>query len=305
MKDYSMFSRKLTFILIPDSQGVSKQISVYAWLLWAGVISLSVLLLAVFFFASSFVDHHVDKSEMARLEAENKQLADKFENLRWSLAEANSRWGELVQKEIAVRTIFDLPEISLDERQLGVGGPEPPSLAAMSQTQLLAYNTEAEVDHLLRLSRFELQKYNEVEKSLTDLKDRLDHTPSIMPARGWFSSGYGNRNDPFTGRRQFHRGIDIANHPGTPVIAPADGRVKKYGTYGNMGKMLVIDHGYGFVTRYGHLGEIKVKRGQQIKRGDVIATIGNSGKSTGPHLHYEVWRNGKVMNPNKFIIKNI
>jgi len=102
-----------------------------------------------------------------------------------------------------------------------------------------------------------------------------------------------------------HRGIDVANHKGTPIIAPADGRVRKYSNEGNMGLMLVIDHGYGFVTRYGHLAEVKVTRGQKVKRGDIIATIGNSGRTTGPHLHYEVWRNSKVLNPTKYILNKM
>ena len=240
-----------------------------------------------------------------RLEDENARLADKFEQLRWSMAESESRYNNLVQKEIALRTIFDLPQVNPDERKLGIGGPVAPAVATMSETELVALKTEATVDHLLRLSSFELEKYGEVEQELVTLQERLDHTPSIWPSRGWFSSGFGMRNDPFTGTRHMHRGIDIANHQGTPVVSPADGIVKELGSYGRMGKMLVIDHGYGYVTRYGHLAQIKVKRGQRVERGELIATMGSSGRTTGPHLHYEVWRNGKPLDPMKYILNDL
>ena len=108
--------------------------------------------------------------------------------------------------------------------------------------------------------------------------------------------------DPFTGYKQMHRGIDIANHTGTPIIATADGVVKATQSSAGMGKFVVINHGYGFQTRYGHLSQIKVKAGQHVKRGDVIALMGSTGYSTGPHLHYEVIRNGNFLNPAKYIL---
>ena len=110
------------------------------------------------------------------------------------------------------------------------------------------------------------------------------------------------KNDPFTGYRQMHHGLDIANHRGTPIIATADGRVSSVGRNSGLGKIVAIDHGYGFRTRYAHLSEIKVKRGQRVKRGDVIGLMGSTGYSTGPHLHYEVIRNGKTVNPIKYIL---
>ncbi|MBU0985190.1 MAG: M23 family metallopeptidase, partial [candidate division Zixibacteria bacterium] len=279
-----MLKKRLTLLIVPDSSGVSKQLCVPVWSLVAGCALLLTLLFASFFLASAFFVDQVDKSELDRLKQENAQMAEKYETLRWNLAETDSRYSELVNKEIALRTIFDLPEIDPEERQLGIGGPSAPITVPVSETQMLAYRTEAEVDRLLRLSRFELEKYGEVEDLLTDLKDRLDHTPSIWPTKGWNSSGFGMRHDPFTGYKSYHRGLDIANKAGTPIIAPADGKVKEYGTYGNMGKMLVIDHGYGFVTRYGHLASVDVKRGERVKRGQVVATMGNSGYTTGPHL---------------------
>jgi murein DD-endopeptidase MepM/ murein hydrolase activator NlpD len=299
-----MLKDKLTFMVVPDSQGVSRQLSVPVWVLYASALAVVLLLFLSVFLAAEFFAERVDQSAIENLRAENQELAEKYEELRWALAETSDRYEELVQKEIAIRAVFDLPEISAEERQLGIGGPGARPIRPVSETQQLAYDTEAEVDRLLRLSRFELEKYEEAEQELGDLKDRLDHTPSIWPTKGWFSRGYGMKDDPFTGYRQFHRGIDIANYNGTPVIAAAGGKVTKTGRFGRMGKMITIDHGYGFVTRYGHLSSIDVKRGQRIKRGDVIGKMGSTGYSTGPHLHYEVWRNGKVLNPMNYILNS-
>ena len=292
-------------MVVPDTKSVSRQLTIPVWLLFAGGGLATVLLFAAVFFASQYVDVKLDQAELARLQDENVALADKFENLRWSLSETESRYNDLIQKEIALRTIFDLPQVNPDERKLGIGGPVPPVVASMSESEKTALTTEAEIDHLLRLSSFELEKYAEVENSMVELKDRLDHTPSIWPTRGWFASGYGMRSDPFTGYRQFHRGIDIANHQGTPVVAPASGVIKEIGTFGRMGKMLVIDHGFGYITRFGHLAQVKVQRGQKVERGEMIASMGSSGRTTGPHLHYEVWRNGKPLNPMNFILNEL
>lgn len=292
-------------MVVPDTHSVSRQLTVPVWLLYAGGLTAVILLFASVFLGSKYLDVKLDEAELSRLELENRHLAEKFENLRWTISETESRYNDLIQKEIALRTIFDLPQVSPDERKLGIGGPISPAVASMSETQQLALKTEVEIDHLLRLSSFELEQYSEVEGSLVELKDRLDHTPSIWPSRGWFSSGFGMRNDPFTGYRHFHRGLDIANHQGTPVVATADGVVKELGSYGRMGKMLVIDHGFGFVTRYGHLAQFKVKQGERVQRGQLVATMGSSGRTTGPHLHYEVWRNGKPLNPHTYILNDL
>ena len=122
-----------------------------------------------------------------------------------------------------------------------------------------------------------------------------------MPIKGWFSHGYGWRKDPFTGKRQFHRGIDIVNHAGTPIHAPADGVVSRATRVSDYGKTIDLSHGYGYVTRYGHLSELLVRPGQRVKRGEVVGRVGSTGRSTGPHLHYEVFRDGRRGNPWKYL----
>ncbi|HEX6737035.1 MAG TPA: M23 family metallopeptidase [Vicinamibacteria bacterium] len=131
---------------------------------------------------------------------------------------------------------------------------------------------------------------------------RLSSTPSIWPVRGYLSSGFGNRVDPFTGSRDFHPGIDISTPEGVKVISPADGVVVSCGQKGAYGNAIIIDHGFGVITRYGHLAAFNVKPGQRVKRGDTIAFVGSTGRSTSPHLHYEVWVNDQNQNPIHFIL---
>ncbi len=129
----------------------------------------------------------------------------------------------------------------------------------------------------------------------------LASTPKRMPVEGWFSHGFGWRKDPWNGERRFHRGIDIVADSGTPVVAPADGVVSRTARQPDYGKMLDLSHGYGYVTRYGHLSEILVKPGQRVRRGEVVGRVGSTGRSTGPHLHYEVFRDGRRVNPWKYL----
>lgn len=296
---------KFTLILIPNSKGVSRQMTVPRLLVYGSALAILVLLATSLYLSAGFLTDQVTSAELQRLRAENANMNKKFEQMRWDLAEVERRYTDLVQKEMAVRTLFDLPEISLEERQLGIGGPTPPAVANMTPVEHEAYITGREIERLLRLSDFELQNFSEVEKELVGLKDRLDHTPSIWPTKGWLSSGYGMRNDPFTGYRTMHHGLDIASQRGTPIVATASGKVVSVRYNGSLGKMVTIDHGYGFKTRYGHLHEAKVKVGQRVERGDVIALMGSSGYSTGPHLHYEILRNGKSLNPGKYILNEM
>lgn len=136
---------------------------------------------------------------------------------------------------------------------------------------------------------------------LADKRQRLVSMPSIWPAKGWLTSRFGPRVSPFTGRRQLHAGIDIAAARGTPIFAPARARVSFVGRKGPLGKTVVLDHGFGVKTVYGHTHEIHVKTGETVERGQEIAAIGNSGRSTGPHLHYVVEVNGKARDPLDYI----
>ncbi len=161
----------------------------------------------------------------------------------------------------------------------------------------------SEVDRLLALSVEREKELAELTNFLEDQRMLLSHIPSIWPSDGWVTSGFGYRNSPFTNSKKFHEGLDIANNIGTPIHSPADGTVIYTGRRDGYGLTLVINHGFGLTTRYGHCSRFEVKVGDKVKRGDKVAEVGNTGRSTGPHLHYEVRFNNIPQNPRRYILE--
>jgi murein DD-endopeptidase MepM/ murein hydrolase activator NlpD len=159
--------------------------------------------------------------------------------------------------------------------------------------QLNTLNTETNQNAL------ELQK---LLSTLSQQKSLLSSIPSTAPVSGWFASGFGFRVSPFTMQKTWHMGVDIAAPMGTPISAPADGIVLYVGERSGFGKFIVISHGYGIVSRYGHNAHNMVLAGQRVKRGDQIAAVGMTGRTTGPHLHYEILVNGRNVDPKKFML---
>jgi len=158
------------------------------------------------------------------------------------------------------------------------------------------------IDQAIRETNLREQSVLELWETLSERQNLLAATPSIKPVRGWFTSKFGYRISPFTNRPVMHNGIDIAAAPGSPIVAPADGVVSFAGYDPGYGKLVSIDHGYGVVTRYGHTSQIFVEVGQKVKRRDVIAAVGNTGRSTGPHLHYEVRVNNVPVDPQNYVL---
>ncbi len=158
------------------------------------------------------------------------------------------------------------------------------------------------IDRAMRQSQLREQGVLQLWDTLSERQSLLAATPSIKPTRGWFTSRFGYRADPFTNRAEMHAGLDMAAPPGTPVYAPADGIVSYVGYEAGYGKLVSIDHGYGVVTRYGHNSRVFVEQGQRVRRWDVISAVGNTGRSTGAHLHYEVRIHGIAVDPFNYIL---
>ncbi len=291
-------------MLIPDSREKLRQFSISYGFIISCVAIIVFLFIANIYLTSSYMKSRTSADELTRLKVENQLLSDKYTELKDDVGKISGIYNDLVEKEIVIRNIFGLPEISNDERQLGIGGPETRVYKNLSMAVQLARSTEMEVDALLRLANFEKEKYDEVYDILAEKKSILDHTPSILPARGYRTRGFGMQLDPFTGYKRFHGGIDIGNKTGTPIYATADGVVQSVSVGSDLGMLITINHGYNYKTRYGHLSKIEVKRGQKVQRGDLIGLMGSTGYSTGPHLHYEVIKNGKQVNPLEFILNN-
>lgn len=176
------------------------------------------------------------------------------------------------------------------------------SYLPLHRQELLARKMHSFLQQLSTDVRLEEVRQQELVRTLRDNREVLAATPSIWPADGYISSTFGMRVSPFTSKGEFHKGIDVINRPGTPIYAPARGTVTFAAVDGAYGNSVVLQHGGGLSTRYAHMQRFVLKEGQTINRGDLIGYIGNSGRSTGPHLHYEVRLNGVCVNPMRYIL---
>src|SRR5688572_25472903 len=189
------------------------------------------------------------------------------------------------------RAIQNLPK-SLRDRAMGGGG----TLQVNNQPE----NTIGVLRGVLNVIDAQLSS---VRSAVERQQVLANATPSIWPTAGWLTSGYGGRIDPFTGGRDYHAGLDISADKGKPVRATADGTISEAGWSGNYGNMVLVSHRFGLSTRYGHLSRLAVTPGQTVRRGDVIGFVGSTGRSTSPHLHYEVLLNGEAINPLRFLTR--
>ena len=258
--------------------------------------AVSVLAIALVGILVHYTWMSVQVAEIKRLRGENLALATKAKAY-----EENA--GRLQQRVLALQSIVTKlglmagVEDSAPEPQIGgVGG------LTRLETTAPSLDMAASLEGMDQTVSALTEKSQQLQTFFQDQRQVLASTPSIWPVRGYLSAGFGNRKDPFTGMPDFHPGIDISTPRGTKVVAPADGVVIFTGKKGGYGNAIVIDHGYGIVTRYAHLDGFNVHPGQRVRRGDVIGFVGSTGRSTAPHLHYEVWVNDQTRNPIQFII---
>lgn len=296
------FSGKLTVFVVPEGQTSLHRWHLPGWLLSRRVhVALAVLLMVGLIHYGFSVWQSL---RVPGLVDENVRLRDEMAELTVRLESVENNLSRIETLDVRVRKILGL-EFDAAEQGPGVGGPlVPPTesyqgFSARDAAKLRRLDTHIE----LAASKAHVQENNlqDLLNYFSEQRSQLSSTPSIWPVRGWVTSAFGVREDPFTGENRIHEGLDIAASIGTPIKAPADGIVTYVGARGGYGKVLTIDHGYGVITHYGHLSEQRVTEGQRVTRGDLIATVGNTGRSTGPHLHYEVLINGLPVNPYNYI----
>jgi murein DD-endopeptidase MepM/ murein hydrolase activator NlpD len=287
-------SKRFTVLIIPEGSHRVRRFAVkLSALKWSvAVAACGVLLL--FGLTAFALRANIDRNEYQRLREEASlhqqemgQLAAKLETLRKEVV-------VMAQNDARVRVMSKLAKPG--DPLGGVGGPavgeEPADSLATLQHQIDKLHREVD---LQRVSQEELQGF------LNDQRSLSGALPAGWPVKGWLTSTFGVRRDPFDGQRRMHEGLDIATRTGTPVVATAAGIVREVGTEPGYGKLVAIDHGYGYSTLYAHNSRILVKVGQRVKRGDKLAAAGNTGRSSGPHVHYEVRLNGVPVNPNKYL----
>jgi murein DD-endopeptidase MepM/ murein hydrolase activator NlpD len=298
-----MRRKRITVMWMPSVSSRSRTFSLPPLLLYifVGMLVLSWVLLATGgYFGKNLYDNYLELRE------ENTYLLHKEREL-----EALRQTMERIRKdENTIRSFLGVEKSGEETSGLGQGGEPSPDLSTIAPYDAMASGSvpfpakPKEVSILQRAKSLELD-LQELVDTMRSQRETWDSTPSIMPVNVtdyWFSSGFGWRRSPFTGLKEFHNGLDISSAKGTPVVAPADGTVIKRGYDKYLGKFLKIDHGRKIITTYGHLSAYNVSPGHKVKRGDIIASMGNTGLSTGHHLHYMIKVKDRCVNPLHYIL---
>jgi len=288
-----MARRYSTIVFVPHARAKFRKLRVSHRFLFSIILTLTASFLLSTFFSVQYFTSLSRSHELANLRRENKDLQQA--NEQFSRSVENLR-GQLKQVEEKTRKLQIIAEVNaLDTTtQAGVGGirGDEPAPAPYGD----------EIDKMTFRSRRLESDLSLLETRLVERSRMLSSTPSIVPVRGILTDGFGGRSDPFTGEPGTHNAIDISTATGQAVRAPADGIVVKSEWANGYGNVIFISHGYGYSSRYGHLRAFNVKPGERVKRGDILGFVGSTGRSTGPHLHYEVRLNGKPVNPLVYIL---
>jgi len=298
MKKYYYFSEKsLAFV---ELNRFKSKLIIY--------VSLASLILTTLLFGGYFLVTAVTNSrgDLASIKNENKylksklvELTDKYQNLAENLSQLGDKTENL-------RIAANLEPISDDEKLLGVGGGSFDNSIDFLITSDYIERAVSFIDNIATKFEFEKLQYEEIAKKMKTNESLFESIPAIVPTKGdYIGSRFGVRTHPILKIRKMHTGIDFVANTGTPVYATGKGKVVFVGRNGGYGLEIRIDHGFGYRTLYAHLSKVLVKRGQKVERGDLIAKSGNSGLTTGPHLHYEISHNGRKLNPSQFFFDDL
>jgi murein DD-endopeptidase MepM/ murein hydrolase activator NlpD len=279
-----------------------------------GYIALFLLSSAVFGILSFIVLLNTPFFETPKDRLQTREI----ENLKLRYAILNTKMNEIddVLEQIQerdnnlYRTYFNTSIIPEEQRKAGFGGINRYKELEGYNNSELVINTSKRVDVLSKQAAIQSRSLDEIVKLAKEKEKLLAAIPAIQPVKNenlkQMASGFGYRSDPFTKVRKFHAGMDFTAKSGTPIYATGDGVVEKAdNTASGYGNHIVIRHGFGYETLYAHLSKYKVRRGQKVQRGDVIGFVGSTGRSEAPHLHYEVHKNGEVVNPLNYYYGNI
>lgn len=276
-----------TIIFVPHARARFRKLRVSNRQIGVTVAAFVSILVVSLFTTWTYFTNQVDRAQLEKVRAENDQLRQVNHEFEESVQELEHQLAEFESRARQLAIVAGLERDGRDDVP-GVGGEELPPTAALP-------SLEERTDRLAG-------QLAAVERGLVEQERWSAAAPAIAPVKGVLSSGFGLRIDPFTGRRANHPAIDISTQPGQPVRATGDGIVIEAGRDGGLGNAVTISHGYGLTTRYGHLKTVAVRPGQRLRRGDVLGTVGNTGRSTGYHLHYQVFEEGRAVNPLAYIL---
>ncbi len=305
-----MKNKHYTVMVVPSATSKVKKVKISNKLINLLLGFVAVLLVVAAYLAYDYIKVKGQVSELERLRVETRNQRLKINSFAQQLIDVEKEMGRLRKFDSMLRVVFDLDKAqgkNIAKNMGGIGGAGDVELAEYPEILEGKINElTGQIDRDLNKIRGETMvqesSLSELVSFLQEKRSLLLATPSIWPVKGLVTSGFGRRQDPFTGRIEKHRALDIATNEGSSIVTPADGLVTWVGRQIGFGKMLFVDHGYGFTTRYGHCSRITVKAGDRVKRGQVIAYVGNTGKSTGPHVHYEITKNGMKVNPAEYLL---
>jgi murein DD-endopeptidase MepM/ murein hydrolase activator NlpD len=297
-KLYTFSKSKLQFIEIKNYKA---KLSLYFIL---SVIICSSIILGGVYLIGSITN---SSKNFVSVSSENRELRDNLDKVMRQFTSLNKELDNLAKVNNELRIAANLPPVSSDENMVGIGGGSFDNnvdfLSNPSEeklTKVLSY-----VDEVSRKINFEKTQYIDISNKLKENQKLYNAIPAIKPCTGTVNDGFGMRVHPILHIKQMHEGIDFSTDIGTPVYATGDGVVDFSGFKEGFGLMVEIDHGFGYITIYGHLSSSLVNVGQKVTRGKEIALSGNSGLSTGPHLHYEIHHDGEALNPDGFFFGNL
>jgi murein DD-endopeptidase MepM/ murein hydrolase activator NlpD len=298
--------KKITIVFLPEGVRTIKQYKIPKFLIGFFLLFFLFAVVSVVWVFNDYYRLKNQLPERSRLQRENNQQKAQLAALAHKIDQINHKMVELKKFDNKLKVMVNLEPGDDNTQFLGIGGSDPslmnPEYSLEKAHKKLVRLMHQSLDNLETEISVQTMEKADLFKFLKEQKSMFACTPSIWPAKGWVSSKFGYRKSVFTGEKEFHSGLDISAAMGSPIIAPADGVVSSIAkTYG-FGILLTVNHGYGLKTRYGHLSKTLVKQGETVKRGQKIALMGSTGRSTGPHLHYEVHLKGVPVNPLRYIL---
>lgn len=306
-----MSEPKWTLVVVPPGSGASRAIEVSQRVLKAATGFAAVIGLVALLLGYGAVSHTLNLHHTAQLEQENARLAEELGRLHGEMASLGDTIKQIARQDTRIRLLANLEPNDPSVQQAGIGGPSSPdstSLSLLTMGVLGRRTQEIRVDlgALIRRANLLAASFGEARDSLVHHRDRLTAMPSIMPTVGWLTSAFSSmREHPILHIMRPHEGIDVTAPLGAAIEAPAAGRVISAGWETGYGNVIELDHGFGIQTKFAHCSKLVAKLGQHVNRGQVIAEVGSTGLSTGPHLHYEVHVNGKPVDPLRYVLPDV
>lgn len=304
-----MAERKWTLVIVPPGSGASKAVEVSQALLKIAAGFGVVLVLSALLLGYATVSRSVSLQRSSALERENADLAEQIGQLNGKLDLLSDTLRLIAQRDAKIRLMANLEPNDPQVQQAGIGGPAPTGSSIRPIATVLARRAEevrVDLAGLIRRANLLAFSFKEAGDSISAHRDRLVAMPSIMPTSGWLTSAFASmREHPILHYARPHEGIDVQAPLGAPIQSPGAGVVISTGWETGYGNTVEIDHGYGITTKFAHCSKILVRQGQRVKRGDLIAEVGNTGLATGPHLHYEVHVHGQPVDPLRYVLPQV